>query len=127
MNAKGTGIRVLLVDDEAIILKTLAAFMEDWEYEIFTAENLADTLKILAREQIDIAIIDMRLRDCDGNTLILKAYDLQPQLKFLIHTGSATYSVPPEIEALGIGAEDVFMKPISDITTLFTAIQRKLS
>jgi DNA-binding NtrC family response regulator len=126
MNQTPKGIRVLLVDDEEVVLNTLAAFMEDWGYEIFASGNLEKTLQILKKEQIDIAVVDMRLKDCDGNTLILKAHDVQPTLKFLVHTGSACYTVPNEIAALGVGAEDVFMKPILNFNTLFDAIARKV-
>lgn len=126
MNHTPKGIRVLLVDDEEVVLNTLAAFMEDWGYEIFAVGDLEKTLQILKKEQIDIAVVDMRLKDCDGNTLILKAHSVQPTLKFLVHTGSASYTVPREIADVGVGAEDVFMKPIRDFNALFDAIERKV-
>lgn len=126
MNQTPKGIRVLLVDDEEVVLDTLEAFMEDWGYEIFAAANLDETLHILKKETVDIAIVDMRLKDCDGNAVILKAHDVQPTLKFIVHTGSVSYSIPPEIAALGVGADDVFMKPIRDFNALFEAIERKV-
>lgn len=118
-------IRILLVDDEEVITFTLNAFLEDWGYKVFVATNGNKALEILKNQPLDIAIVDIRLREYDGNTLILTAHELQQGLKFLIHTGSVTYTIPAELAALGISEEDIFLKPIRDFNTLFEAIKRK--
>jgi CheY-like chemotaxis protein len=118
-------IRIMVVDDEEVITFTLEAFLEDRGYEVFIANDGNKALDILESQPLDIAIVDIRLREYDGNTFILTAHELQPGLKFLIHTGSATYTIPPEMAALGISEEDIFLKPIRDFNTLFEAIERK--
>ncbi len=118
-------IRIMVVDDEEVITDTMTAFLEDRGYEVFAATNGNKALEILKNQPLDIAIVDMRLREYDGNTLILAAHELQPGLKFLIHTGSVSYTIPAEMAALGISKEDIFLKPILDFSTLFEAIERK--
>jgi ActR/RegA family two-component response regulator len=127
MNHNPRGIRVLLVDDEEIVLQTLAAFMEDWGYEIFTAGDMENALQILRNEDIDIAVVDMRLKNSNGNTMILEAHALKQTLQFIVHTGSASYTIPPDIAVLGVTKRDVFMKPIRNFDALFDAINRKVT
>jgi DNA-binding NtrC family response regulator len=119
-------IRVIVVDDEDVVLDTLTAFLEDGGYQVFTAQEGDEAIEILKKQPIDIAVVDIRLRGYDGNTFMLKAHKLRPGLKFLIHTGSSSYAVPPEIAALGISEEDIFLKPIRDFEALFDTIDRKM-
>lgn len=118
-------IRVLLVDDEEVVLETMTAFIEDWGFRVFTALNGNTGLEILKKEHIDIAVVDIRLTDFDGNTFILEAHRIQPGLKFLIHTGSTTYALPPELAALGIDEQDILWKPIRNFSSLQEIIRRK--
>jgi len=118
-------IRVLVVDDEEVVLDTMTAFIEDWGFRVFTALDGDTGLGILKKEQVDIAIVDIRLSDYDGNTFIQKAHRIQPGLKFLIHTGSTSYSIPPELTALGIDEQDILRKPIRDFSALQEVIRRK--
>ncbi|MCU0289814.1 MAG: response regulator [Acidobacteria bacterium] len=118
-------IRILVVDDEEIITFTLAAFLEDRGYHVLTANNGDTALNIIKKEPRDMAIVDIRLKEYDGNAFILKAHEIQQGLKFIIHTGSINYSIPPEIANLGITNEDIFIKPIRDFNALFEIIERK--
>lgn len=120
-----SNIRILVVDDEEVITFTLKAFLEDRGYEVFVANDVNKALDILNSQPLDIAIVDIRLREYDGNTFLLTAHELQTGLKFLIHTGSVTYTIPAEMAALGISEEDLFIKPIRNFNNLFHAIERK--
>lgn len=119
-------IRILVVDDEEMVLETMTAFIEDWGYKAFTALDGDTGLEILKKEQVDIAIVDIRLSDYDGNTFILKAHGVQPGLKFFIHTGSTAYTIPPEIAAVGIVEQDILWKPIRNFDTLLETIRNKV-
>lgn len=119
-------IRILVVDDEEIITFTLAAFLEDRGYTVLVANNGNQAIKIIKKESLNLAIVDIRLRGVDGNTFILKAHELQPELKFLIHTGSMTYSIPSELADLGVTNEDILLKPIRNFDALFKIIERKM-
>lgn len=119
-------IRVLVVDDEEVVLETLTAFIEDWGFLVFTAVNGNAGLEILEKEHIDIAIVDIRLTDYDGNAFILKAHRIQPGLKYLIHTGSTAYTIPPEIAELGIVEKDILWKPIRNFSALPEIIREKV-
>ena len=120
----GSPIRVLIVDDEYPIRVSLGGYLEDRGFEVFSAESAEETLGMLSRQTIDCVIVDLRLPRLDGTELILKAHELQPSLKFLIHTGSADYQLPPSLLELAIGQEDVFQKPVAHMRVIVDAIQR---
>jgi two-component system, OmpR family, response regulator len=121
-----SNIKVLVVDDEGVVCSNVAAFLEDEEFTVFSAASGEEALDLLLKQKIDVAIIDMRLPGIDGDTLILKAHEIQPVLKFLIHTGSTNYSVPRSLEEIGVKNEQVFRKPLSDMSVLTKGILNHL-
>ena len=90
-----TAYRVLIIDDELSLLKSLVAFFEDEGFFVRGAESGEEGLEILKTEKMDVVIIDLRLPGIDGNETIVRAHELQPALRFLIHTGSTDYQIPP--------------------------------
>ena len=120
----GSPIRVLIVDDEYPIRVSLGGYLEDRGFEVFSAESAEETLDMLARQEIDCIIVDLRLPRLDGTALIRKAHELKPSLKFLIHTGSTDFQLPPPLKELKMGQEDVFQKPVADMKVIVDAIER---
>ncbi|MCK5222772.1 MAG: response regulator [Candidatus Aminicenantes bacterium] len=119
-------VKILLVDDEEIVRITLEAYLEDEGYTVITANSGEEALERIVDQNMDVGIIDMRLPGIDGNVLISKLNKLQPEMKFIIHTGSMGYSLPESLTALGISDELVFKKPIKSISE-FTGMIRKLT
>jgi DNA-binding NtrC family response regulator len=117
-------IRILAVDDEEMILINLVAFLEDEGFFVLSTKSGEEALELLASETVDIAIIDIRLPQMDGDTLIIKAHELQPEMKFLVYTGSVNYTLPKTLMNLGISEEQVFKKPLDDIGVLVQAIHQ---
>lgn len=120
-----SSVKILLVDDEEIVRITLEAYLEDEGYIVISANSGEEALELIANENIDVGIIDMRLPGIDGNVLISKLNKLQPEMKFIIHTGSMGYSLPESLIELGISDDLVFKKPIKSISK-FTGMIRKL-
>jgi len=123
---KNKPITILLVDDEKSLLNNLARFFEDEGYNVLTANNGEEALDILARHQVDGAIVDMRLPGIDGNEVILQAHRLQPTIKFIIHTGSTNYLLPTTLRDLGVVEEQVHIKPVADLVKLSEHIKQLL-
>ncbi len=121
-----TPAKVLVVDDEPGIRESLADFLDDYEFDVFSAESAEQALKIVEKEALDIAIVDLRLPGISGDTMILKSHILRPEMKFLIHTGSVDYRLPEELKAIGMGSENLFLKPIPDLTVIIDAINEIL-
>ena len=124
-----SGIRnpVLVVDDEEVVRQNIVAYLEDDGLVARGAESAEQALEILAQQEFGVAIIDLRLPGMDGNALIVHAAALQPRLKFIVHTGSSNYTLPPELVALGVTEDDVFHKPVMDMSAFVAKIRQLLA
>lgn len=115
--------RILIVDDEESIRRSLRAYLEDEGYEVVDVGRGEDGLHALSQQPADVAIVDMRLPGMDGNAFVEQAHKLLPDMSFFIYTGSVGYKPPPNIQAIGIGEERVFKKPLGDIAKLVDALE----
>ncbi|HPJ39151.1 MAG TPA: response regulator [Spirochaetota bacterium] len=117
-------IHVLVVDDEDVVCSNVIAFLEDEGFDVVSANSGEKALEIIASKKFDVGIMDMRLPGIDGNTLILKSHELQPDMKFLIHTGSTNYNLPRALSDIGLSENNIFQKPLIDMGVLVDAIQK---
>lgn len=81
--------KILLVDDEAQILRSLYRIFIDTDYEVFTAETGMDALTILEEETIDLIISDMRMPFMDGYQLLSVVKEKYPKILRVILSGYA--------------------------------------
>ncbi|MCP4702815.1 MAG: response regulator [Gammaproteobacteria bacterium] len=117
-------VRILVVDDEASIRKSLVEFLADYNFEVSSAESAEEALTLLAKTQVDAAVIDLRLPGMSGEGLILHIHEKLPGMRFLIHTGSAGYRLSEELKGIGLAAEHVFFKPLPDLAQLVEGIKK---
>ncbi len=120
-------IRVLVLDDEPAIRESMVSFLEDYEFEVTSAETAEEALEILARKPLDAAVVDIRLPMMDGSAMIAEAYKMQPGMRFLIHTGSVGYKLPENLREIGMLQENVFLKPLPDLVLIVNAIQKLIA
>ena len=118
--------QVLIVDDESSIRESLAEFLRDFGMVVDTAINAEEALELLAEKPFDLLIADLRLPGMTGDVMIPKAHQLQPNLHFLIHTGSIDYRLSNELVSLGLTPAQVVLKPLSDLTHLVGTIEKLL-
>ena len=119
--------RILVVEDEEVIRFNLEAFLRDEGFEVHLVSSGEECLDILAKEKIDLAIIDMRLPQMDGNVAILEARRIDPTLKFIIYTGSSGYVLPQELLDIGLDPAQILRKPLPDMSTLTQLINKMLA
>jgi DNA-binding NtrC family response regulator len=113
---------VLIVDDEEMIRENLKAYLEDEGWRVAAFEAVAPALRWLQEGTLcQICIMDMRLPDMDGNTAIRTLHQMYPEMEFLIHTGSSSYSLPDDLRALGLDDDRVYQKPLNDMAPLAAA------
>jgi CheY-like chemotaxis protein len=69
--------RVLVVDDEPSIRNSLVEFLQDFQFDVLSADSAEGALDLIARLPIDVAVVDIRLPRLDGDSLILQAHPAQ--------------------------------------------------
>lgn len=85
MNSKP---RILLVDDEERILRTLTMLLR-MQYQVFSTTDGHEALKILQQEKINVLISDQRMPAMIGTELLEKAKNLSPNTVRILLTGYA--------------------------------------
>ena len=113
----------LILDDEESIRQSIAAFMEDEGYDVFQASSGEEALEIVQNHPIDKAVVDIRLPGIDGNTFMVEARKVLPNIQFLVHTGSADYIPPEAVRALGVSADKILIKPAKDLQMISNALK----
>jgi len=116
-------VRVLVVDDEPCIVTGLRVFLEDEGMRVDCAGSGEEAVDIARSDPVfDVCIMDMRLPGMNGDTAIRSLHGICPDMKFIIHTGSADYSIPDDLRAMGIDERLLFSKPLQDMTPLAETI-----
>lgn len=116
--------KVLIVEDEPMLRSTLRGHLEDYGYDVVEAGSGEDGVEVVSAEKPDFAIVDMRLPRMDGNDFVMAAHERNPNMRFLIHTGSVGYSLPNGLRQMGLTREHVFKKPLEDLDILVEALRR---
>jgi len=111
--------RGLLVDDDALYLRTLQRSLARRGVETLIAGNSAEALA-LAREALpDFALIDLKLGQESGLAMIQPLREIRPDMRILLVTGYA--SIATAVEAIKLGADDYLPKP-ANVPTIMRAL-----
>ncbi|MBA3015089.1 MAG: response regulator [Proteobacteria bacterium] len=100
---------VLLVDDEAIIRKTLAGKLSDEGFTVLTADGGASALAFLNTTSINLVITDLMMEGMTGIEVLEAVKSLNPETAVIILTGYG--DLTSAIDALRLGADDYLLKP----------------
>ena len=100
--------RVLVIDDEAPILRALKINLTARKYEVSTAVDGASGLAAMARDRPDVLILDLGLPDMDGTEVIrgVRGWTSTPIIVL-----SAWGQESQKVAALDAGADDYVTKP----------------
>jgi DNA-binding response OmpR family regulator len=106
------GERILLIDDDPILLRVSAEVLHRAGHEIVTATTGHEGLQLLAHQPFAAAIVDIVLPDGSGLDVLKAIKEASPDVVVLLVTGSA--SLETAIEALRCGAFDYLRKPFAN-------------
>jgi signal transduction histidine kinase len=118
--------RILLVDDEPLVLKMLHTFLESQDYQVLSASGGYQALEIMQQQQgtIDLLLTDIRMPDMNGIRLLEAVRQEYPTLPVLLMTGYSDFELV--VEGLKQHAFDLLMKPI-DFNQLTWCISKALA
>jgi two-component system, NtrC family, sensor kinase len=115
---------ILIVDDDRTIVRFCQRLLERSSFQVITALDPLDALKVLENQKVDLLLSDIRMPVMDGFELVKKAKQLQPDLPVLVMTGYG--SVDTAIQALHRGVDGLILKPFANAAELIQAVQRIL-
>lgn len=101
--------RILIIDDQESIRKSLKLALEREGYLVETAENGREAIRKSKGRPYNLALVDLRLPDMDGIELLTKMRETVPKMVKIIITGYP--SQENAIEAVNRGADGYIVKP----------------
>ncbi len=105
-----TKAKVLLVDDEPVILTALTEFLQLEGYKVLQASDLKSACRHLEVDAPDISIVDYHLPDGDAIQFLTTARNVNPAMKCIVLTGYGTIDLA--VKAIKEGAEQFLTKPV---------------
>jgi DNA-binding NtrC family response regulator len=104
-------MRVLVVDDEPIVLKSCRLVLEAEGWEMISASSVAEALSILESITPELLLVDVKMPVHDGMYLMRQVMEKQPGIPIIVMSGYATSATIKEAE--GLGAAVFLPKPFT--------------
>lgn len=108
-NAKA---RILVVDDDPIIVDSLSAFLRLEGYEVETCNDGSTAIEILSSRRCSVVISDVNMTQTNGLELLRAIKQHYPDVVVIFITGYGT--IENAVEAVKLGAFDYMTKPVND-------------
>jgi DNA-binding NtrC family response regulator len=115
--------KILIIDDEKAIRKTMREILEYESYQVDEAENGIDGLNKLRDEHYDIVLLDIKMPKMDGMEVLEEAQKVNPDVPVIMISGHGT--VESAVEAVKKGAFDFISKP-PDLNRLLITIRNAM-
>ena len=103
--------KIVVVDDELMIRKTLETQLRNKRYSVASASDLKSARKILRRDSFDLVFLDLRLPDGEGTDLLEEIVAKPDGPMVVMMTGFG--SVESAVSCMQMGAFDYVVKPFS--------------
>ncbi len=116
--------KVLVIDDDTAVRKSLRFYLEDLDYLVAEAADGRDGLAQFNRDAPDVVLVDLRMPEVDGHRVLEKLSREAPDTPLIVISG--TGHIGDTVEALRLGAWDYILKPINDLSILDHAIAKAL-
>lgn len=114
---------ILVLDDEELIREGLVDYFDDLGCTATGCGTGEEGLAALRAQRFALAVVDVRLPDMDGNTFMVEALLVQPDLRFIVHTGSLEYQESTAQSGIA-GLEAVLVKPVMDMGLFADVLNR---
>ncbi|MBI2933610.1 MAG: sigma-54-dependent Fis family transcriptional regulator, partial [Planctomycetes bacterium] len=103
--------RILIIDDEKLIRWSLSERLKKEGFEVGEAADGSSAVQALSADSVALALVDLKLPDTDGISLLRHIQANTPETTVIIIT--AYSSVDTAVEAMKLGAYDYITKPFN--------------
>ncbi len=101
--------RILIVDDEEIVLRSCLRILRDDDYEIDTASDGLSALEMVNENAYDVLILDIKMPKMDGIEVLRRVKEARPDIDVIMITG--LHDIGTAVQAMKLGALDYLPKP----------------
>lgn len=115
--------KILVIDDDQSIRKTITSYLKKQNYEVLSADNGINGIEIVRNELPDLVITDIRMPGANGFEVLKNVKEIDPHIHVIIMT--AFDDMNSTVKAMQQGAYDYIEKPL-EIDNLKITIQRAL-
>jgi CheY-like chemotaxis protein len=106
--------RILLVDDEPLVLEGLQAYLKYEGYEVLPAGSGDEALAIAAAQRLDLLVTDLAMPGIDGLAVIRGVQGRFPGLPSVLLTGYAADEAAIAMSSAATGSFSLLRKPVSE-------------
>src|SRR6202035_1815105 len=119
--------KILVIDDDALVRKSIVHLLEGADYDVQDAENGARGMALFRSEQPDLVITDIIMPEQEGIQTIIEMRKAKPDAKIIAISGSRRIGNADFLKmAQSLGAMDVVSKPF-DADELLTIVENCLA
>ncbi|NCF63196.1 MAG: response regulator [Gammaproteobacteria bacterium] len=101
--------RILLVDDEEIVIRSCQRILRDDEYRIDIARDGLQALERVNENEYDVLILDIKMPKMDGIEVLRRVKEARPDIDVIMITG--LHDISMAVQAMKLGALDYLPKP----------------
>ncbi|MHB8619523.1 MAG: sensor histidine kinase [Chloroflexota bacterium] len=101
--------RILVVEDEEEMVISLQGLLAAEGYEVEHASGVSEALAKIDQSRFDAAVLDLRLDEADGLTVLARLREASPRAGAVVLAGEA--SIEHAVQAFRAGVDDILLKP----------------
>ncbi len=107
--------KILVVDDEAVVRNGIRRALAGQGIDALPAQSGEECLRLMEETPFDLVLLDIRMPDMDGMTVLRRIRSLYPETRVIMITGYPT--IDTAVECTKLGAVDYLVKPfrLSDL------------
>jgi CheY-like chemotaxis protein len=94
--------KILVIDDDRGIRHLLDVHLRQKGYDVLLADNGPRGLELFRQEKPDVIVLDLKMPDMDGLTVLQRVRSLNLDQSVIIFTGACTPKAEQQIRALGV-------------------------
>lgn len=115
--------KILIIDDEPEIRKTLKRYLEMDDFQVFTAASGSEGIETFLEERPDLVFSDLKMPGMGGDAVIKELKAIDPNIDIIIISAHGTFE--DAIKLMKLGATDILLKPVG-IDLIKIVVERAL-
>ncbi len=102
-------MKILVVDDDAIVIKSCRRILESEGFEVLTVSGAEEALEMIKTFEVDLLLIDVKMPKYDGLYLMREIKKELPEVPIIVMSGYPTQETVNEV--MKLGANQFIPKP----------------